>query len=466
MKTHLPCFSWLRFSAGVLASLALSGCLQDRLVWSPDGGHAAVITSAGLHVTDADGRLGPLLAPGVYRAAWLPDSRGLLLARTRPVRNFAELSTALGPERSRALAAKAEAVWQRLKDLPKKEFEKRAGEEVGEDLAGIVGYLREQPAHLAALRARMGRDWKPEDETKPIDLHELVVARLAGDTLDFGAVLHLGLPAFQSLRPDPRGRCVAFALAPELSPHPDNGIRLHVVPLDGSQPAALVATQSTSRPDWTPDGRSLVFFKGTGTAGPDHELRLGTLVQREVVDADGRIKPAPESTDLAGLLFSVGNQVRCLRDGRIVFNAASFQLPAGIDEPPPREQLYVLERGAKGAPRSLLPAAALAPLPTSLSNFVFSPDETQVLFADEDAAVWLATLATGEVTAVTPRLERNEGRNSGGNYPQPAWRAPGEFTFLRQFRPGGPCEVVLRRGTTDTVLSRTWDPGILRQLLE
>ncbi|MBI5692260.1 MAG: PD40 domain-containing protein [Verrucomicrobia bacterium] len=466
MKSSLPRTSWIRLGLPAISVLLVAGCLKDRLAWSPDGRRAAVVTSAGLHLTDADGRLTPLLVPGVYRAAWLPDSRSLLLARTRPVRNFAEMSAALGPERSRALASKAEDVWKRLKDLPRKEFDKRASEEVGEDLAGILGYLREQPAHLAGLRAKLGPDWKSEEEGKPLDLHELIVGRLNGDTLVLGTPLHLGLPAIQFLRATPDGRVVALATATELSPHPDNGIRLLVVPTDGSQSATVVATQSTAAPDWTPDGRSLVFFKGSGAGSPEFDLRLGTLVERTILGSDGQIRPAAESVDLAGLIFSPGNKVHCLRDGRVVFNAAPFCLPAGINDEPPHEQLYVLDRAAKGSPRGLIDTAALSQLPKTLSAFVVSPDEKQVLIADENGAVWLHTLATSMVESITPKLERHKGSDAGENYPMPAWRAPGEFTFLRQSQPGAPFELVLRRGTADTVLSRAWDPAVFRKLLE
>ena len=130
------------------------------------------------------GRISPLLAPRVYRAAWLPDSQGLVLARKKTAKNLAEIAAALGPERTRALAAKAEAAWLQLKDLPRSdEFDKRAAEVCGADLEGIVAYLREQPAHLAALRVKFAADWKKEDETKPIDLSEVVIARLSGAKL-------------------------------------------------------------------------------------------------------------------------------------------------------------------------------------------------------------------------------------------------------------------------------------------
>jgi len=40
-----------------LLLLLLAGCLEKRVVWSPDGSRAAVITEDGLYISDAEGKL-------------------------------------------------------------------------------------------------------------------------------------------------------------------------------------------------------------------------------------------------------------------------------------------------------------------------------------------------------------------------------------------------------------------------
>lgn len=473
MKTLATHHTLLRSTVLLVTALLIGGCLEDKIAWSPDGKHAAILTADGLYLSDASGKLSPLLAPATYRVAWLPDSQRLVLARRKPAMTFAEVSAALGPDRTRALVLRAEILGRKIKDLPySEELKKYLDEEVGEDVWGLLAYLREQPQHLASLREKLGEEWKKEYETNPLDFNEVVIARVTGGSLEFGPVLYVGLPAIRSLRPAPGGRAVALTMQPELSPTPDNGICVLVAPVDASVPATVVATQGTIEPDWSRDGRSLVFFKGSGGSSTSDDLRLGALVQREILDANGRIQPAQESTDLAGLIFHKRNRVRCLRDGRVIFNASTFALPMTGKNENNREQLFLLDRGNEPALRPLIPETQLAQLPKALSAFEVSPDESQVLICSDDAEVWLLTLATGTVERVAAKLESKKGSGEGNNYPAAVWRMAGEITFLRQTpnasAPTGPTslELVLRRGTTDTVLSANWDPAILRRLIE
>lgn len=467
MKTTSHFRPLFRLATLGLAALLIAGCLKDRLAWSPDGKHAVVLTAAGLHLSDPTGTISPLLVPGAYLAAWLPDSQSLVLARQKEVRNFAEITAALGPVRARQLATKAETVWARLKDLPRgEEFDKRVSEEVGDDLSGIIVYLREQPAHLAALREKLGSDWKKEDETKPAELNEVVVARLSGGKITLGPTLFVGLPGIHALRPGPGGTAVAFTLQPELSLQPDNGITVMLAPIDASAPAVTVATQSARHPDWSADGRSLVFFKATGGAGISDDLRLGALVSREALAASGRIQLANSTTDLAGLIFHAHSRVHCLRNGQVVFNATPFSLPIAGAGGGEREQLFVLSRGPNSRIAPVIPAAALDRLPKSLAAFAFSPDETQALIGSDNGEVWLVTLATGAVEAVSAKIESNKDKGEGENFPAPVWRAPGEFTYLRKSPGASGIELVLRRGQNETVLSQGWDSALLRKLIE
>jgi hypothetical protein len=305
-----------------------------------------------------------------------------------------------------------------------------------------------------------------------VELNEVILAHVKDSSLEFGPTLFIGLPEIQSLRPAPSGAAVAFAMKTELSPYPDTGICVHVAPADAALPAVIVATQSTVNPDWTPDGRTLVFFKAAGGASTGDELRLGALVQREVLDEAGRIKLAQDSSDRAGLIFHQQNRVRCLRDGRVLFNASPVALPTTGNNDNDREQLFVLERTPEAAVRPLISPAQLEQLPKTLSAFEVSPDEKQVLFCSDSAEVWLLTLATGAVERVAARLESDKNRGEGENYPSAVWRKSGEITFLRRAVPAAsqtapaPFELVLRRGQTDTVLNRQWDPAILRRLIE
>jgi hypothetical protein len=460
MKTARHPFFALRFLLLALAATLLGGCLQDRLVWSPDGRRAAVITDEGLYLCDAEGRLSPLLAPGVYRAAWLGGSEQLVVAQTRKVKDFPALAAALGATRTRALTVKADATWQKLQAG---RATKEVGEELAEDGFAVLLYLREH--HRDELRKILGPDWK-DAESATVELHALRVARITGDTLELGPARHESLAGIQGIRAAPDGRAIAFTTKLELSPDINHGLHLFVAPTDGSAPAALVASQTAAEPDWTADGRSLVYLKAQTSADKDDNLRLGVLAQREVLARDGRIQLGENARELAGLVFQRGNRVRCLRNGRVLFAAAELHLPIAGETNNIREQLFALDPGPQPTLTRLISPDVLEQLPKSLSYFAVSPDENQVLFGHDDGGVWLLTLGTGTVEPIAPKIEGNK------NFAAPAWRQNGEFVFLRKGEPARgskssrPVEVFLRRGKSEKTFSASWPDEMLRRLIE
>lgn len=443
-----------RLAAPLGCLLFLVGCLQERLFWSPDGRHAAVITADGLYLTDAAGKLSPLLLPRAYRVAWLGDSQHLVVAHSREIKDFASLATALGPERTGQLTAKAESIWQQV--LPLKTLRNLPANLIkpDDDVGGITLYLREK--YRDALKEKAGDEWK-DLESMTADWHSLAVARLVGDRLELGATLHQGLAKIGEIRPAPGGSAVAFVTHIELSPDSDDSRQILLVPIDGSAPAAVVASHTSASPDWTHDGRSLVYFKSgnggrSGNSGDD--LRLGTLSSTPALDAQGRIVTDGKATDHAGLIFHDSNRVRTLGDGRVLFNAAEFHLPISAKDRNTREALFAVDLASNAVTR-LCPPEQLANLPPSLANFEPSPDSTQTLIADGDGKVWLFTLADQKVELIQDKAIKEDSI-------APAWRGPGEFTY--QQKTATRSELILRRGSAETVLSRGWPDDVMQKL--
>lgn len=449
-------------AAPIVATVGLfAGCWLERVVWSPDGARAAIITKDGLHLCTADGTLSPLLAPGAYRAAWLPGSERLVLATSRRIKDYAELTAALGPERTHALTAKAEAIRQQWLGAPKgASFEPLIE---ADDLAAIVACLREQ--HPDDLRAMIDAKARAEFEASGVEWHALVVARLAGDRLELSPPLFQGLATIQDIRPTPSGAAVAFVTPAELSPDNDAGLQLHVVPTDGSTPASLLSTQVGAHPDWTPDSRTIVYLQAEGSrfSGKPDELRLGALVERSVLDERGHVHLTNDSKprELAGLIFQNENRVRCLRDGRVVFDAGEFHLPLAGGDRSAREQLFALDRTKENAALvPLIPAKELNQMPNPLAFFAVSPDETEILIGGGND-VPVLRLADGRVEHHAVPMVDSENQK---NPPLPAWRRDGEFTYLKSLP--GRDELVLRRGDTEIILSQTWPAEVLRKLIE
>ena len=463
MKTVSVKRSWFvpaAVSAGLLL-LLLSGCLEKHLVWSPDGNRAAVIAKDGLHFCDTEGKLTPLLLPGVYQAAWLGDSQRLVVARERKISDWTSIARALGPERAGKVAAKTESLWQQLEtggqwgiltmELGKKK-----------DQAVLKIFLREH--YGDALRAKMSAGEWDELKSMQAEISELVMARIVGEQIQPGTLLHEGLEKINNLRVSPGDRAVAFTT--DMALDNNDECRLLLARIDAAG-AVTVAEHTGTYPDWTADGRSLAYVQASGGAKDD--LRLGTLVRREVLDENSQIKIAEKPEELAGLLFGNSSRVRCLQDGRILFNSAEFNLPvAAKDANVERDKLFAWDPARQATLVRMVPRGKEENLPKNLTFFEVSPDEKQVLVGGYDGEVSMLTLATGDVGTWQKAGEYNL-------MGAPVWRNAEEITYARRNptvdgkEPSRKAEIVLRsvvpgKGDQEKVLSQNWSNDMLESV--
>lgn len=437
--------------------LLLAGCLEKNILWSPDGRRAVVFAQEGLYLTDGDGRLSSLLAPGAYRAAWLGDSRQLVIARRIRAGTWDEAARLLGAERAGQLAAIIEEQWQKSPTDTLAWLRTQKTEKAETALWQI--YLRDRQG--ADVRAQLDPEaWKAWRSVQ-VEAHVLAVAKIEGEALEWGATLFGGVGEIEEIRVAAGDRAVAFVATPgyALPGQADDELQLWVARMGGSA-AELIAARVAAYPDWTADGRDLAYVQANSGAERD-QLRLGTLVQRPVFDAAGDWIEKSELRELAGFLFSDRVRVRCLRDGRILFNGVELSLPiAAEDFGETREQLFALDPARQATLVRLVPRKREANLPKSLAFFEVSPDEKQVLFGDFNGAVAVLTLASGEVEEVQDAAKDNlQG--------QPVWRAAGEFSYTRRVADRAAvrkAEIVLRTGGKDRVISAGWPDDFVNRL--
>lgn len=462
--------AWWRRLVPALALAFLFGCSRSSpstqaVVWSPNGQRAALIARDGLYLVAADGTLSPLIAPDVYDAAWLGDSQRLLIARRREVNDFSAIAAAVGPERTHEIVVKAEAIWEVMAPNAQITFDERLetlAENTLVDLNAAVLYLRD--THGDDFWRRLEESAANEAGEITVELNGLVLARVAGDRLEPGATLYEDLHRILGIRPSPGDHAVALVTAaPELlsetaSDWREGDLRLLLVPVDRSASAALVASQTSSSPDWTPHERSLLYLE---SSSDEQEGRFGWLVEQNVLDANNRVKPVDGEhlvPALAKLMFNDASRLRCLPDGRVLFNAAEVHLPTSDFSA--RDQLFVLDRLRTGAPilplTPLVPRTTLERLPASLSSFEVSPDSTKVLLAGENEVLVL-TLANGNIE----RFPQGVTGFDNPQLPLPVWRGPGEFTYIKKVASRN--ELVLRRGNTEIVLSWNWPDRMLQR---
>ncbi|MBI4659696.1 MAG: hypothetical protein HY735_12720 [Verrucomicrobia bacterium] len=439
-------------------ALVLTGCLEKRVVWSPDGKIAAVISDEGLFLCDDQGALSPLLVEHVSAASWLPASKELILVQHEDLQEWSSVEKQLTRSSRDQIRAWATQVmgslrggvaWEEAFATLKKQHQLEDNE-----VKGVQLCLRDTRAEdLKAI------DKVPHDALNKLDVTVVSVRRAAADhpRLKLGPTLAGGfLRPIQQPRPSPDGRFVAFVAGQDRT-------ELYVAPSgDAATPLRVDERQTSFYPDWTSDSRSLLYVRAMGQPGQEDELTLGILTRRQVQDEQGTLSRAPKTEDLAGLLFDPMARVRCFKDGRIMFSSTELCLPVTEKDAPRRQQLFVLDPARQATIGRLIPNSASGGLPDSLNVFEVSPDEKHLAVADDKGRVSLFTIATAEVTKVQP--------NEGGSLKTiPDWKFPDELCFVNVPEAGSAkeLEVAIRSASgTIRLLSENWPAEARKGLLE
>jgi len=441
----------------ILVVFTLCGCIPRRLFWSPDGQRAAIVAEDGLRLCDAAGKLSEVVAKDVDLVAWLPDSRRLIAARRTEAATWKEAAVALSPERQEALVKLADPLreevlaysgdWDKFKP-------KVTGEMSDGEVAALILYVRDHRAQ--GLPEKLGEKWKEvEKATAGVYLLQIYEVSEAGAVA--GQVLARTLDGVGELRVSPDGQAVACVLS--ISGGKQAVFRLSVLSTGGGGALRTVAEPVALFPDWTTDGRGLVY--GSTPTRPvegSDSLQLGTVAQRRVCDESGELLKefaAPE--DLVGVVFAPQMKIRCLPDGRVLFSAMEVTLPSTSRDMPQRASLFSIDPGRRPTVARVIPRDTEANLPDGLAAgyFEVSPDATRIAVAETGHAnVSVLTLATGAFEAVVTQAD-TELKSI------PAWRTSQELSlFVPPKSPWGSAnryEVVLWSGPDKArCLSRDW----------
>jgi hypothetical protein len=471
----------LMLAVGVLLLVSLVGCLpEEKVVWSPDGRQAAVITADGLYLCDGDGRLSPRVATDVTAAAWTPDSKRLLVVRDTeaPVKAWKDAAALIDEDMAKESVARAAALRQEILAFktPPEEFKPKDLQQTGVTQLSLAAlYLRDNLAE--GLPEKLGKPWEKVKEIEvpvyAIEVGEVsdgavalqpvakvLSASARSQRAGFGRVVAKVLSAPAYPRISPNGRHVAYVTGGLL---PEGQFALMVMPLAGGRPR-VVAEQVAAFADWSADGRYLAFARATGPK-PEGKgsIRLGTISQCVVCDEKGELlEKFPLAADLAGLVFQDDLKVRALSDGRFLFAAAPVQLPSTAADMPTKATLFAVDIDHPATLMRMLPRNAETEVPQGVNFFELSPDQKHVAIPGPQG-VAVVTLATGEVVkAVTDE--------SYELVLLPMWRSATELCFAvgKGSKLGSPNrqEIVLWSAGGSRVLSKAWPDAMVEGMLK
>lgn len=435
--------------------VTLAGCIPKRVVWSPDGKIAAVLGEQGLYLCDGDGTLSGVLVSNVQVVAWFTDSRRLAIAREESFDSWAKIQPYLDAEtRGRILKSAPVAIEQFKAGRTKDEISATFTNLDDNEKIALGIYLK----GLDATKSATGTNW-PAIEALEMKIMLLQVGTVEGGKISLGPVLasDWDREMIVEIRVAPGQNALAYTTAIN-----DNNENIKVVPVDGSGPAQLVATEAAWYPDWSADGRSLVYIQAIGAKG-DNDLQLGTLQRQTVLNEAGKVQLPGKSEDLAGLMFYPLCKVRCLNDGRIIFSAMAVHLPATSADMPDRQQLFALDPDRQSTVTPLIPAGVEKDIPEDLSFFELSPDQKRISIAGKKSEVVIFTPAAGTVDQV--QAATDEDLQS-----VPAWRSNGELTYIVIPTTNGveqPAQIALwRRDSKPHVISGSWPAEVREKFLD
>lgn len=449
MKTK-PCkkTSWLS-RLGIIALCAyLTGCLPDKkVIWSPDGSRAGVLSGDELYLCDAQGKLSSMVLSGVMNYAWLPDSQRLVVTHMTKINSWKELAGELKADQLKPVTDLADSILARIRANSTEVVSSKDQDQKGDStLPAAFLYLKENHGTIFEVWAKDNE--KARDPEVLLFTLQVVQVPVNGKT-ELGTILCKTLTAPAEIRPAPSRRTIAWV---------NKTNALFVAALDGSHPLQLVEPRTALFPDWTADSRALVYVRPAG----EGEAQCGILYRKELFDVAGKFtENMPE--DLAGSLFDGTCKVRCLRDGRILFSSTELHLPLTVKDIPQRENIFVLDSARQATLVRLIPREAESETPQKCWSFEVSPDEKRISLAADDGRIVVMTMATGAMETV------QTARGDKTFKFVPTWRNAEELTFAAIPEKAGDTQTqksAVSLWSTDKVrpLSETWPEEVLSRL--
>ena len=405
---------------GILASLA--GCFPEkRVVWSPDGRWAAVVGGDGLYICDDTGKLSPRVAEDVHSVAWMPDSRRLLIVREGKVTAWDEIASYYDDKQQESLKAVAEAVRREALDYngDLDKFKSPELEELnGGDKAAVLLYLRDKRG--AELHEKYPEQWAKLSDMH-IDVGILQMAELDGSGAKLGEVIARLPDGMFEPRVSPDGQTVAFVGA---APGAQNGEgRLYVASTEDGRPARVVDDYVAWHPDWSPDGRRIIYAHTNGLLDDGDDVKLGAIAECVVRSESGALMDSfLEPEDLAGTVFQPHTRVRCLKDGRILFPAVELSLPCTPGDMPEHVSLFSVDPQRQAVVTRLITRQTETKITDGVYFFEVSPDEKHVSIAESEGRISVLDLAGGEMWTVVADEPSDKDL-----YMVPSWRSANEL---------------------------------------
>lgn len=447
MNNRIKSFGLVAFYVAVIF---LAGCFpEDSLQWSEDGSVGLLRVEGVLYLVD--GETGELSEVAKSDVGMLPDisDDGSLIAYCQGVK-CSNLSEGL-----KKLPAGQVKMVQYYAEQTRKNVMNSGGLVDGKFPFPEEGLLLPNDYRNWAIRYLcentddklmeiLGKEGIEKGKDKELVYFQVIVA--PREDLSKKHVAAVNLFTTMSIRLSPDGRSVAYVM------HTQEGevnnayeeCGLYVAGLDSDIKAMRVDSRVALSYDWRADGRAIAYISADSKDLRHDEPILGTLNEREVIDADGRLQAGPVAvgergsawthqcggrvTQHVGILFYPWLKVEYGAGGRLFFASAVLTLPASTRDDP-RWTLFCYDP---------VTATIADVLPTSVSSYTsdavdvlmfdLSPDGKNVILPTRHNRFIRYTL--GKDSMKIPIGEDEEYGEENASAYLSVWKGNGEISYL------------------------------------
>ena len=432
----------------------ITGCYPtESLQWSADGSKGIYSKKGVLFIVD--GNTGSLTQVAAKETTPWPaissDGSQFAYGAIVKVDDFSRVLKLLPPDQTKVIKTHAEILKQKiLADGIKDGNFPFIGKPVETDkgpkdsfndqhVAWVQRYLVENADKR--LAGKIGPDMVNKTKSEDLTYYQLVYAPTADP--NNRKILATGEQQLWRIRFSPDSRLIAYGAERINGSTWDVGYDLYIVSPAENIPPAFVAPAIAIGYNFKPDSRAIAYIKPENEFFDAQKPALGSLVERTIIDPNGKFLASPENpdgndpaatyvctgaaTELAGVLYHPWMHVSYGResDNRILFASVEMSLPSGaIDEE--RQNIFCYDT-ITHAVSKIMPQGLLDFSEGNLYLFSLSPDSRQMLLHGRKNTL----MVVGSNLKLL--IDEKEGFGEGDNPPVSLvaqWKGPEQVSCL------------------------------------
>jgi len=441
-----------------IAVMFLIGCFpKDSLQWSADGSAGIYSKNGALFIVD--GNTGSLtqIAPKETTTLWpaiSPDGSQFAYGQIVKVDDFNYSFNLLPAGQVKVIKAHAEILKHKIlvegiKDSNFPFIGKPVTIDNGQKdsfndqhIAWVQRYLVENVD--TQLAHKIGTELINKTKSKDLTYCQLVCAPTADP--NNRKILAKSSQQLWRIRFSPNSRLIAYGTERINGNAWDVGYDLYIVPRAENIPPTFLAPATAIGYAFKPDSRAIAYLKPEDEFFDAQKPTLGSLVERTVIDPNGRLLASPAKSDdndstaiyvctgtameLAGVLYHPWMHVSYARDNRIFFASARMSLPSSrIDTE--NETIFCCDT-LTGAISEIVHQIVLDAAQGNLYLFALSDDSRRILLHGKKNTLGIYALG-GDLNLSKILIDDNEGFGKGENPPLSLvaqWKGPDQVSCL------------------------------------